>query len=410
MRHPHRAWAVCLGGIILLFTVMGLVTNVFSVYQPYIIQFNGFSNAQGSWITTVRSLFVLVGMMTANHLCAKLGLRRTVTLSMGLVALSCLVFGLAQTFPAYCGAAALGGLGYSWGGMIPLSLLVDRWFQDQQAFALGLASAGSGLATILMPSPLTWLIEDFGLATAFWCEGTFVLALTLAVWLLVRDCPEELGLTPYRRDGQSAVQAPEHPAPAGMTRTRWAMVLLAVFLMGGPTSLGVSHVGVLYTTEGYDPATVAALVSTMGICVMLGKVIFGKVVDRLGGRLSNYIIYGVSLTSFLLCCLAPLGGNTLAFATMLLFGLGMPVSNISLSVWSKDFQGDAGFARGLKHSQTLYALGILLFGPVPGMLADRLGSYVPAYGMFFCMMLISMLLLSYVYETTKAGAKPTQRV
>ncbi|MCI7159238.1 MAG: hypothetical protein MR999_07525, partial [Flintibacter sp.] len=54
---PHRAWAVCLGCSLALFTVMGLGVNVFTIYQPWIIQVHQFSNAQGSWITTVRSLF-----------------------------------------------------------------------------------------------------------------------------------------------------------------------------------------------------------------------------------------------------------------------------------------------------------------------------------------------------------------
>ena len=44
---PHRAWAVCLGCSLALFTVMGLGVNVFTIYQPWIIQVHQFSNAQG---------------------------------------------------------------------------------------------------------------------------------------------------------------------------------------------------------------------------------------------------------------------------------------------------------------------------------------------------------------------------
>ena len=47
LRRPHYAWIICLGGALSLFAVMGMGINVFSVYQPYIIQLNGFSNAQG---------------------------------------------------------------------------------------------------------------------------------------------------------------------------------------------------------------------------------------------------------------------------------------------------------------------------------------------------------------------------
>ena len=89
MRNPHYAWFVCLGGALSLFTVMGLGVNIFSIYQPEIIALNGFTNAQGSWITTTRSLFILGTLLVVNQLCARLGLRLVMTLGMLFVGLSC---------------------------------------------------------------------------------------------------------------------------------------------------------------------------------------------------------------------------------------------------------------------------------------------------------------------------------
>ena len=70
----RRAWLVCLGCGLALFTVMGLGINAFTVYQPYLLELEHFTNAQGSWITTVRSLFTLASLLTVNQLCARLGL------------------------------------------------------------------------------------------------------------------------------------------------------------------------------------------------------------------------------------------------------------------------------------------------------------------------------------------------
>lgn len=408
MDHPHRAWAICAGGAIMLFTAMGLTANVFTVYLPYVIRLNAFTNTQGSWITTTRCLFILLGAMSANWLCSRLGLRRTVTFALGLIAFAYLIFGLAEHFFTYCIASAIAGLGYSWGGMIPLSLLINHWFQDRQTFTLGLASAGSGVSTIIAPAPLTWLIEHHSLSTAFLCEAGFIASMAVLVFLLIRDRPQDVGLLPYRvAQPEASAPAPVVAlAPRGLTPLRWKLALAAVFLLAGPAGIGITHVGLLYSTEGYDPGTVAALVSCVGICLIVGKLAYGELVDRLGGRWSNYIIYSVSLSSFLLCCLAPLGGKAPAFLAMTLFGMGLPVSNVALSVWSKDLCGDAGFSGGLKWFQTIYSIGLLLAGPIPGMLADLTGSYVPAYLLFFFMMLLSMILMSLVYEKTKAGRHP----
>ena len=54
MKRPHRAWLVCLGGALTLLSTIGLGVNVFAVYQPEILALEHFTNAQGSFITTIR--------------------------------------------------------------------------------------------------------------------------------------------------------------------------------------------------------------------------------------------------------------------------------------------------------------------------------------------------------------------
>ena len=186
-RQSVRPWLVCLGGAVMFFVAIGRGRNLYSVYQPNIIHQKAINKTQAAWIVTTRSLFIVLGMFTAGWLCARLGIRNTVTAAMLLMALSRFQFGAARTLPAYLAAAAVTGLAYSWGGMIPLSLLINRWFQDRNTFALGLASASSGLATILLPAPITWLIQSWGLREAFWAESAFVLVLARVVHLLVRE-------------------------------------------------------------------------------------------------------------------------------------------------------------------------------------------------------------------------------
>lgn len=79
----RRAWLVCLGCGLALFTVMGLGINGFTVYQPYLLERFHLTNGQGSWITTVRSLFSLLSMLSADALCRRLGIRQTMTLGLG---------------------------------------------------------------------------------------------------------------------------------------------------------------------------------------------------------------------------------------------------------------------------------------------------------------------------------------
>lgn len=405
----RRAWLVCLGCGLALFTVMGLGINGFTVYQPYLLDRFHLTNGQGSWITTVRSLFSLLSMLSADALCRRLGIRQTMTLGLGFFVVSYALFGAASAFPTLCACAALSGLAYGFGGMIPLTLALSHWFQDRRGLALGLAAGGSGLSTVLAPPLLEEVIQNLGLTAAFWLEGGVGILLTLCVFLLVRDRPEELGLIPYTASGSSGASVPaERPAPPRLSRPLWWVVVAAAFLTGGPCGPGFSHLSVLYTSENYDSGTVALLMSLFGLVLMLSKVLYGSLSDTLGSRWANWSVYAVFLTGFSLCCLAPSGSIPLAFAAFVCTALGMPLSSVSLSVWAGDLSAGPDYDRLVKWLSSAYMLGSLLTGPMPGMLADRFGSYVPAYLLFLASLACSMALIQGVYYKLGVGKRPSK--
>ena len=401
----RRAWLACLGCSAALFVVMGLGVNAFTVYQPYLLELQHFTNAQGSWITTVRSLFGMLSMATADTLCRRLGLRRVIAAGLGCFVLSYGLFGAAQSFPACCFAAVFSGLAYGYGGMVPLTLVISRWFRDKRGFALGLMAASSGISTIVAPPLLTRAIEGAGLRLSFWGEGLFSLILALLAVLLIRDSPEELGLQPYST-GESPVQGKMIPVrQKDFTPVLWWAAVAAAFFTGGPCGPGFSHLTVLYTAEGYDSGTVALMISCFGVVLMLSKVLYGSISDALGSRTANFFTFGTGIAGFALCCLAPLGSMPLNWVGLVCTALGMPLSSVSLSVWAGELSGGGDYDRLVKWLSTSYMVGALVTGPVPGILADRFGSYVPAYALFGGCLVCSMILIQGVYVKLGAGKK-----
>ncbi len=394
---PHYAWLVCLGGALALFAVMGLGVNVFSVYQPEIVRLNGFTDAQGSWITTTRSLFILAALLCVNQLCARFGLRRIMSAGVLLVGLSCVCFAYAGSFPMYCAAAALTGVGYCWGGMVPISLAIGRWFRDRRGLALGLASAGSGVSTVFAPVLLTRLMERRGMRAAFLWEGAVVFLCAVLVWRLVRDDPAKLGLAPYGRSGpQPPEEAAGQKSGAGLSGGRWTLLLLAALFVGATGGPGFSHLTMLYTSSGYDSLFVAGLLSWLGAAISLGKILCGQVYDRLGGRGGNRFTFGTLLVSLVLCCLAPAGGVLLPVLAITTFGLGMSITAVSPARWAADLCAD--YESAVRTITVAFTAGIFVFGPLPGLLAGRLGSYVPAYIVFFVLLLAAFLILQGLYR------------
>lgn len=390
---PHRAWLVCLGGALAMFAVMGLGVNVFSIYQPEIIRLNGFTDAQGSWITTTRSLFILATLLCVNQLCTRFGLRRVMSAGVLLVGLSCLCFAFADRFLLYCAAAALTGVGYCLAGMVPISLAVGRWFQDRQGLALGLASAGSGVSTVFAPVLLTGVVKEQGITAAFLWEGAVMFLCALLVWLLVQDAPGAAG--PYRRPG--SVPGPDkRSGGAGLSRSQWTLLLLAALFVGATGGPGFSHLTMLYTSSGYSSLFVAGLLSYLGAMISLGKIVCGQVYDRLGGLGGNCFAFGTLLLALALCTLAPIGGVLLPVLAITAFGLGLSITAVSPARWAGDLCAD--YESGVRSITLAFTAGMLVFGPLPGLLADWLGGYVPAYAAFFTLLLAAYLIVQGLYR------------
>lgn len=396
---PHYAWLVCLGGALALFAVMGLGVNVFSVYQPEIIRLNGFTDAQGSWITTTRSLFILAALLCVNQLCSRFGLRLVMTLGVLLAGLSCLCFAWADSFPMYCAAAALTGAGYCWGGMVPISLAVGRWFRDRRGLALGLASAGSGVSTVFAPVLLTRIMAERGMRSAFLREAAVIFLCAVLVWLLVRNAPGDMGLTPYgRTDTRPPAETSARNGGSGLSGGRWALLLLAALFVGATGGPAFSHLTMLYTSAGYDSLYIAALLSYFGAMISLGKILCGQVYDRLGSRNGNRFAFGTLLLSLALCCLAPVGGAVLPFLAITAFGLGMSITAVSPARWAADLCGEENYESGVRTITVFFTGGIFVFGPLPGLLAGWLGSYVPAYAVFLLLLLAAFLIVQGLYR------------
>ena len=66
-------------------------------------------------------------------------------------------------------------------------------------------------------------------------------------------------------------------------------------------------------------------------------------------------------------------------------------------MWAADLAGPGDFPRAVQAINLAYTVGVILFGPVPGLLADRTGSYVPAYLLFAALLTLAIVLVRMAY-------------
>lgn len=399
MRKPHYAWAICAGCTLLLLVSGGLAVNAFSVAQPYILAQNGFTNTQTSMITTVRAAAYLGCMALMPRFYGRLGYRWGTAAAALFGVLAFVLFGAAKQLWTYYLAGLVAGLSYGFGSMVPVSILITRWFREKHGLALGICAAGTGLAAVLFSPLMTALIEKYSLAVCFYVMAGVSLLLTLLVFLLVRESPEGCGKTAYG----AAVQAENTEAASGgaeLSCGRWTALFVSMCFLGAIASPGFTHMMILFTTDGIPESTAALCVSIFGLALMLGKCVYGEACDLLGAKRANWIFGAILSAGLILCTLSGLASRPLALTAAVLYGFGVPMSTVGLSVWAEAFSGAKRYDGVIRLFQTGYGLGALVFSFMPGLFADACGSYAPSYLVFLAFGVFSLFVVQSTYRRT----------
>lgn len=399
----HYGWIVCLGCTLLLMCTMGLVANAgFSIYMPYIVASGPYSNASVSLIITVRSIFTLIGMFFVNKLYEKTDIRLGVFIACVAAALAFVCYAFARSLIVYYIGGALAGLAYGFGSIIPVAILIKRWFVKKNALAIGICSSGTGLATLIFPNLFTAIIESKGIHISFLVEAALVIAIAVIVFLLLRDYPKEKGLKPLGSDFAPEEVAVEtkvvKKAVRPFTNGENIIVIATMILTGAMGILSTANISPLFKSEGIDSQTVASAVSLFGFTLICAKLIVGNLIDKIGMFKANFILGTSCILGMLICCTVKTTGVTFMVIGTFLFGFGVPIATVGLPIWAADFSNSDNYASMLKKLQMSYQVGGLLFSTLPGIFADATGDYIPAYIMFSVFTAIIVIVVSIMYK------------
>ena len=386
----------CFCGMLMLFVNMGILTTTFPVYFPYFRELKGFSNTGVLLLTTTRSIFAISFMSLSDRYFGRFDIKAGVAAPFLVAALAFAIMAFAPSPVFFYLATSMLGFSYALGGMIPMSILLRRWYPEHSGTPIGIAATGSGIAGMILPVAITQLVERFGLSGAFLFHSGLILLCLVPLLLFTKNQPPES--VRQISASQAAANHVHVPAsPLSLLREQ-PILFLSMIIMGfmgfGPAS---AH-SMLLRNAGHDMETISLLLSLFGFFLIPAKIVLGQFADRFGGKrmlIVFELINGISLVLF--CFSAHLSFAGLVFI-FLLFALGVSVSSVGISVIAADFSDAESYPSMLKNFQFTYALGGLLCSVIPGMIADLTGSYIPAYVMFTVLSGVMLVLLLGEYR------------
>ena len=286
------------------------------------------------------------------------------------------------------GISALGGQSSS--------RLVTNWFDKKRGIAIGIAAMGISASGVIMPPVATWLIEMLGWRGAYGVYGCLVLFIaTPIIFMMIKTRPEDMGLLP---DGEQA--DPNVPVVEPIPQTEWTTKTLirnpafwtiaftfAVYLCVFPAIL--THLVPQMRDLGFSPTNSAFILSMAAGAGVLGKLVFGWLVDTINPKLA------VLACSLLQICgavlLMTIETYSLLIIAGLIYGLGMGgVVPLQGTIVAKVF-GRLSFGRVLGLIRPAM-LPIQVIGvPLAGWVFDTTGNYDISYMVFIGLLVLGIV-------------------
>lgn len=335
--------------------------------------------------------FIVFGIMSPfiGMLADKFSVKKIVLAGILCDALSKIGFSFMTTLPHYYLSNVLVGIGIACTSMLPLKLLIARWFKRREGTAIGIVVASTAVGGGIGPVLTSYFLSQYG-----WREVQLVLSVLICVlvvpifWWLVRDRPEDLGLS---LDGDNL----QHPTPDGdqvpslekanvaadltfrealTTPTFW--MICSAILLFHVCVISISQHFVLHLSDlGLNLSSASAGLSVILSASVIGRFGFGALSDMFSKKrllIAAYLL--LSVMSFMLFLIGTPWLSNLAKSTAAIYiiaaligvGYGGGIVGIPIVV---------GKCFGLSSLGKIFGL-IMLFNAVGGTIGPILSGYL----------------------------------
>jgi sugar phosphate permease len=303
MKKPHYAW------IVLAITFVVLLISAATRATPGVLmvpleQEFGWSRATISIAISINLLlYGLTGPFAAG-LVNRYGPRRVMAVAaflMGLGTLATITMKHPWQLIALWGVVVGTGTGII--AIVLGATVVQRWFYLHRGLALGLLTASSATGQLIFLPVLAQLVVSSGWRWAVIVVAAVALLIAPITFLVMRDRPQDKGLTPLGLPDTETIPAPAtgNPFVAAIgalrmaSRTREFWILAGSFFICGASTNGLigTHLIPACMDHGIPEVQAAGLLAMMGIFDLIGTTGSGWLSDRYDSRILLMTYYGL---------------------------------------------------------------------------------------------------------------------
>lgn len=278
----HYGYVIVLCCCLIMGINVGLVMSCAGIFYHPVSESLGVSVGTFGLYMSFNYLASTLALSVAGKLMDRFSARMLLTLSSAVLGLCLIAMSFFNAVWQFYLAGSIIGVTLAFLLYLSFPTLINRWFRAKVGFFIGVCSAASGIGGILFNPVGAYLITAYGWRTTYGLFGAVVLLLvTPLLGLLLRNYPEEKGLSAYGEEDRKSAAVPD----AGVAYTKavrmpvfYGMMVFA-FLMISVSTLNL-FIPNYVTDLGYTLEQASFTASAVMVGVTVGKVALGMINDK----------------------------------------------------------------------------------------------------------------------------------
>lgn len=378
----HKSWFIMLTCAGLAASCLGVIGNCYGAFYNPVS--NGLGVLKGSFTlhVTIQSLVAAFTSLTAGKVLYKTkNFKLTILLGSFTTCFATFLMSYANELWQFYILGFIRGLGYSFFGIIPITIILGNWFSKKTGLATSLVMMFSGI-TGAVGSPLfTNLIINNGWRFSYQVLASVAFVLTLpAILFPFKLRPAEEGLLPYGyEETEVKVSVSKSEEKFNFLQPSFIFFVLAALLVNSYVSL-TSY----FPTYAEFIGLSAVIGSTMVSAVMMGnistKLIIGILADKIGPFRAVVVMLAVNLFSLVVLLLTR--QTTIMFAAALLFGSIYSIGSVGTPLLVKEFFGAENYSEAYPKVSFFTTLSSAFTASIIGYIFDFTQSFTFIFTMF----------------------------
>jgi MFS family permease len=279
----YYPWVVVVLGA-LLSVSSNIYINTFGVFFKPIAADFFWNRSTVAAAFAIRALVSAACVIPVGYLADRYGPRRVLLPSFILLGISMMAMSRVTNLWQFYLLQGTGiGIGLA-GPFVCIMSTVAKWHDKTRGLALGIASAGTGLSSIIFPPLATVLIEARDWQFAAVMMGLFILIIAIPIAIFMKD-PPHLQKTATNGDSVSNGVFDVWSSVPGYLRNPSFVAITIIFILTNTTSQMLSGHLVNFATDiGIAALVAAGMMSAIGIASATGRLGMGAISDKIGTR------------------------------------------------------------------------------------------------------------------------------